>query len=460
MADSCKRAAGVVMGIVLVMAAACPVPAQKTTIYSLAELVDSAKRHLPLLLQKQALVESAQAGVTEAKHAFLPQLNAVEELSVGSANDVTGPYLSVPGLIHPIAGSINAASNYQAVTGNMASLYGQYDLVTFGLKDARVADARAVVGVTQADLAKQRYLVAWDIARLYFNILRDRYQLTVDEEDIRRYDSMYTISRALTGSGVNPGVDSSLARAGLSRTRVRYNEALGELRRLQDQLAYLTGISEPGIAMDTTKAVPVMNFHEESVNPLLDYFAKQKQQYDAEKQLAGKSYLPRVVLGAGGWVRGSSIQYSNVYESPGEGLGYQRLNYLAGVGVTYDLFNGVHRRDRLNVLDGQVQAADYAMQQQQLSLHNQQVQADESIRTARANLDELPAQLQAATDAYEQKLAQYKAGVINLVDLLTAAFELTQAQTGYIQTLNEWYTASLDKAAATGNLDLFIQTIK
>jgi hypothetical protein len=37
---------------------------------------------------------------------------------------------------------------------------------------------------------------------------------------------------------------------------------------------------------------------------------------------------------------------------------------------------------------------------------------------------------------------------------------LLQAQTGYIQTLNEWYTASLDKAAATGNLDQFIQTIK
>jgi outer membrane protein TolC len=460
MADSCKSAAGIVIGIVLVMVAARPVLAQKTTIYSLAELVDSARRHLPLLLQKQALVESAQAGVTEAKHAFLPQLNAVEELSVGSANDVTGPFLPVPGILHPIAGSINAASNYQAVTGNMASLYGQYDLVTFGLKDARVADARAVVGLTQADLAKERYLVGWDIARLYFNILRDRYQLTVDEEDVRRYDSMYTISRALTGSGVNPGVDSSLARAGLSRTRVRYNEALGELRRMQDQLAYLTGINEPGIAMDTSTAVPTLALPQENANPLLDYFAKQKQQYDAEKQLAAKSFLPRVVLGGGGWARGSSIQYSNVYESASEGLGYQRLNYLAGVGVTYDLFNGVHRRDRLNVLNGQVQAADYAMQQQQLSLHNQQVQADESIRTARANLDELPAQLQAATDAYQQKLAQYKAGIINLVDLLTAAFELTQAQTGYIQTLNEWYTASLDKAAATGNLDLFIQTIK
>jgi len=460
MADSCKSTAGVLAGFILVLATACPILAQKTPVYSLGALVDSARRHLPLLLEKQALVESARAGITEAKDAFLPQLNVVEELSVGSANDLTGPFLPVPGVVHSIAGSINAASNYQAVTGNMASLYGQYDLVTFGLKDARVANARAYAGLTQADLAKARYLVSWDISRLYFNILSHRYQLAVDQEDVRRYDSMYTISTALTGSGVNPGVDSSLARAGLSRTRVRYNEALGELNRLQDQLAYLTGISNPGIGMDTSTAVPTLALPEENLNPLLDYFAKQKQQYDAQEQLARKSYLPRVVLGAGGWARGSSIQYSNVYESPGEGLGYQRLNYLAGVGLTYDLFNGVHRRDRLNVLTQQVQAADYAMQQQQLSLRNQQVQADESIRTARANLDELPAQLQAATSAYQTKLAQYRAGIINLVDVLTAAFELTEAQTGYIQTLNEWYTASLDKAAATGNLDLFIQTIK
>jgi outer membrane protein TolC len=460
MADSCKSTAGVLAGFILVLATACPILAQKAPIYSLGALVDSARRHLPLLLEKQALVESARAGITEAKDDFLPQLNVVEELSVGSANDLTGPFLPVPGVVHSISGSINAASNYQAVTGNMASLYGQYDLVTFGLKDARVANARAYAGLTQADLVKERYLVSWDISRLYFNILSHRYLLAVDQEDVRRYDSMYTISAALTRSGVNPGVDSSLARAGLSRTRVRYNEALGELNRLQDQLAYLTGISNPGIAMDTSTAVPFLALPEENGNPLLDYFAKQKEQYDAQEQLARKSYLPRVVLGAGGWARGSSIQYSNVYESPGEGLGYQRLNYLAGVGVTYDLFNGIHRRDRLNVLTQQVQAADYAMQQQQLSLHNQQVQADESIRTARANLGELPAQLQAATDAYQTKLAQYKAGIINLVDVLTAAFELTQAQTGYIQTLNEWYTASLDKAAATGNLDSFIQTIK
>src|ERR1700744_3407649 len=176
-AVSCKRAACFLVGATfLLVVTARPVLAQKTIIYTFSDLVDSANRHLPLLLEKQALVQSAASGITEAQHAFLPQVNVVEELSVGSANDLTGPFLPVPGVLHSIAGSINAAGNYQAVTGNLASLYGQYDLVTFGLKGAKVPTPRACAGSKKADLEKERYLVKWQIAKLYFNILSRRYQ--------------------------------------------------------------------------------------------------------------------------------------------------------------------------------------------------------------------------------------------------------------------------------------------
>jgi outer membrane protein TolC len=482
MVVSCKRAAGCCGQIILLLLSVCSVSAQRATTYTLSDLVDSASRHLPLLLEKQALVQSAQAGIKEARDAFLPQVNAVEELSVGSANDLEGPFLTIPGIVHPIGGGINATSDYQAVTGNMASLYGQYELVNFGLRGAKVASAKAFVGFTQADLEKERYQVKWDIARIYFAIQKNRNQLAVDSEDMRRYQSMYEVSKALTGSGVNPGVDSSLARAGLSRTRINYNEAMGALRRLQLQLSYLTGIEAPEIPVDTAMragealveaagggtgsrgdgpgaAIPGDSATARN-NPLADYFAKQKLQYNAEQELARKSYLPKIILAGGGWARGSSIQYQNDYKSPTEGLGYQRLNYLGGIGITYDLFNGVHKRDRVSVLNGQVAAADYALQQQVLSLRNQALQADESMRIASENLTELPLQLKAATDAYNQKLAQYKAGVINLVDLANASFELFAAQSDYITTINEWLTASLDKAAAAGQLDQFIQTVK
>jgi outer membrane protein TolC len=460
MAVSCRRAAGIVLWIVFIVLPACPLLAQRTKLYSLAGLVDSASRHLPLLLEKQALVESAKAGITEARHAYLPKLNVVEELSVGSANDLAGPFLPAPGVLHSVAGSITGAPNYEAVTGNLASLYGEYELVNFGLRGAKVNSAMAFAGVQQADLEKERYVVKWQIARIYFGILRNRYQLAVDSADIGRYQAMYTVSRALTTTGVNAGVDSSLAKAGLSRTRINFNQVTGNLHRLQQQLSYLTGVENPEIKLDTSWRGGILTGDSAAFNPLADYYEKQKLRYSAEEELARKSYLPKIMLGAGGWARGSSIQYNNVYKPAGEGLGYQRLNYLAGVGVTYDLFNGTHRKDRLAVINGQVKAADYALQQQQLELHNQEIQADESIRVAQQNLVELPVQMQAATDAYNQKLAQYKAGIINLVDLSNASFELFQAQSTYIETLNDWYVASLDKAATTGKLDQFIQSVK
>ncbi len=476
MAVSCKRTAGILLWAAMLMMPVIPVLAQKNPVYSLADLVDSARHHLPVLLQKQALVSSAEAGITEAQHAFLPKVNVVEELSIGTANDLTGSFLPVPGVMHAISGGVTAANNYQAATSNIASVYGEYELVNFGLRGAKVGSARAFAGLQRADLARELYLVKWQIGKVYFEILKSRYQLAVDEEDIRRYQSMYTISSALTSTGINAGVDSSLARAGLSRTRVNYNQASGILLRLQQQLAYLTGIADPQIGGDTAGGkeegmdrMGLMNglppvfggdVRDSVNNPLYDYYTKQKLQYHAEEELIRKSYLPKVIVGAGGWARGSSIQYSNDYKSLGEGIGYQRLNYTAGLGLTYDLFNGVRRKDRLAVAGYQVTAAEYALQQQEQSLRNEEIQADESIRIARKNLAELPTQLQAATDAYHQKLAQYKAGIINLVDLSNASFELYQAQSAYIETLNEWYTASLDKAAATGTLDQFIQTLK
>jgi outer membrane protein TolC len=86
--------------------------------------------------------------------------------------------------------------------------------------------------------------------------------------------------------------------------------------------------------------------------------------------------------------------------------------------------------------------------------------AEESIRTATKNLVEIPIQVDAANSAYEQKTAQYKAGIINLVDLTNASFVLYRSQTDYVQTLSDWLLANLDKYSAAGQLNLFIQSIK
>jgi outer membrane protein TolC len=120
----------------------------------------------------------------------------------------------------------------------------------------------------------------------------------------------------------------------------------------------------------------------------------------------------------------------------------------------------VHRRDKEAIARQQTAASAYGLQQEQLELQDVGNKAEQGIQTAVKNLAELPIQIAAAQAAFNQKTAQYKAGMINLVDLAEASFVLYRAQSDYVSAISDWLSYNLDKAAATGDLDLFIQTIQ
>ena len=434
--------------------------------YSLLNLIDSAKNYLPLLMQKKALIAAGNASITDTKHSFLPQLKFGEQLDIGSANSVAGSYFTF-GITPSTSGSIRNDNNSQPATSNVAVFYGEYELFNFGLKNARLNNVQAYVNLAETDLKKEQYFIALNIAKLYFSILKNQSRLGADKQNIDRYQSIYTVIQALTLSGIKAGADSSLAKAELSKTKISYNQTLGTINQLKEQLAYITGIPAKVLATDTLVINSVINkpaainFIPDTLNnPLIDYYVKKKEIFSTNQALIKKSYLPKITLAGSSWARGSSIQYSDQYKALSAGLGYQRFNYVIGLAFTYNLFNGVYKKDKLAINNFQLLASDYDLQQQKLALASSAMQADNALQTTMANLSELPVQLQSAKDTYQQKLAQYKAGLISLIDLTNASFVLYRSQTDYIETLNDWYLAQLDKAASTGNLIQFLQTIK
>ena len=437
--------------------------------YTLSDFIDSAQRHLPVLFQKKALVDAARAGITDARHAFLPTSYVGDEVTVGTDNSIPGSYESF-GIIPSSSSGVRASNVYQSALGNIAFFYNEYELLDFGLKKATVHRARAYADLSQADLDREIYLVKWQVGKLYMDILKNQFQLGIDQENVTRYETIYKVIQAVTLSGIKPGADSALAMAELSKTRITFNQTQGAVRQLQQQLSYLTGIPVDHIVIDTSQAQSYSSVQHilgrirdtaAPSNPLIDYYNKQRSVYLQTEDLVKKSYLPKVLLTGIGWARGSGIDYQDNYKSSVlSGLGYQRFNYMGGLTLEYDLFNIVHRRDKAAIARNNTIAGDYELQQQQLSIQNVGNKADEAIRTAVKNLGEIPVQIGAAQDAYSQKTAQYKAGIINLVDLTNASFVLYRAQSDYVQTLSDWLLANLDKAAASGDLDLYIQSIK
>lgn len=452
-------------GLLLLMPALSSWAQSSASSYSLPALIDSAQHHLPVLLQKKALIEASRAGVTDARHAYLPASVLGDELSVGTDNALPGSYYSF-GLIPSVSSGINPSNNSQAAGGNIGFLFNEYELVNFGLKKATVNHAKADLSLSQADLDREVYLLKWQIGKLFLEIRKYQFQLGIDSQNVDRYQTLYKVIRAVTLSGIKPGADSALAMAELSGARTLYNNTYGQIRQLYAQLGYLTGIPINGILIDTsgTSSNLAITFSltdsGTAANPLTDYYVRQRALYLQTEDLVNKSYLPKILLTGITWARGSSINYQDNYKSIPDGFGYQRFNYLAGLTFQYNLFNLVHRRDKVAILRNQMEASDYELKQQELSLRNVSDKAEEGIRTAQRNLSEIPIQIRSAQDAYNQKTAQYRAGIINLVDLTNASYVVYRSESEYVQTVSDWLLSNLDKAAANSDLDQFIQSIK
>ena len=453
-------------GMLAVILLVSAVFVQAQTVFNLQSLTDSATAFLPLLKQRESQINGAKSIITDTKHSFLPQLRAAEQLNLGTDNSLAGSYYGF-GITPSTSAGVRAENNYQAASGNLAVLYGEYELFNFGLNDARLKNAEANLDLQKADLAREEYLVQLEVARNYFQLLRQLYRLAADQQNVERNQAIFAIILALTQSGIQPGADSSQAKAELSKSRISYNQTLGRIAQLKQQLSYLTGIIPSALIIDSLSSSSIKSlsavpdFKMDSLNnPLLNYFNSRKNIFVSSERLIKKTYLPKLFLVGAGWARGSSIQYNDQYKSLPTGWGYQRFNYSVGLAITYNFLNGISRNDKLSINRYQIEANEYAIQQQKLTLASSVSQADESLQVIRANLIELNIQSESALATYNQKLAQYRAGLITLIDLSNASFVLYRSQTDFIETLHEWWLAQLDKAAATGHLNQFIQNVK
>jgi hypothetical protein len=92
-------------------------------------------------------------------------------------------------------------------------------------------------------------------------------------------------------------------------------------------------------------------------------------------------------------------------------------------------------------------------------IRSQMILADQNIENALANYQEAPIQWRAASDAYLQKSTLYANGLTNLVDLTQTLSSLNRAETNREIANNNVWQALLFKAAATGDIKIFLNEL-
>jgi len=433
---------------------------------TLKEILTRENQKAPELLTDSAAILIRQSQAAEVRNNWLPNLTLNYQADVGSSNNLIGPYFGF-GIIPSSTSGVHNTNVTTAASTNLGIAALDWEIYNFGKYGAENKVANSDITVEQNQFARSKYnLQAYTISN-YLQLLRLQDFLGIQYRNIQRTQEIMQSIRSLAKSGVKAGVDTSIAEAELSKARLNYIELNNQLKQVQLQLSAVTSIPYQSIVPDTTVEMTLINqptaylFPADTANhPLINYYRSLYENSIQREDLVKKQYNPKISLEAAAWGRGSSIDANDQYNSLSTGYGFQRSDYLVGLGISYNLFD--LRRKQLK-LRTQKASTDYAikkLQEQKELLDISASQADVEMQTALNRLKEIPNQLNAANASYRQQLSLYRNGLSNIVDLDAALNILYRAETDYMQAKYDYSNALFQKAITENQVNTVLNLLK
>jgi len=441
-------------------------------VLTMRQAVQNALNNYGTIRAKANYVKASQANVKEAKREYLPDINFGIQQDYGTVASTYGP--AAPGKAAAVSssGPVFPSQNWNAAFGALYLTNVNWDFFQFGKAKERTLVAQRVLNRDLSDLDQERFEQSIRVSAAYLQLVATQKLIISQQKNLARADTFQRVVRARVKSGLNPGVDSSLANAEVSSARIALTNAIEAGQEQANALAQQMQVAAPdsnNFALDSifvnripgslTRA-PASPLTE---HPLLKFFQDRVNVSDEQAKYLRTFQYPTFSLFGIGQDRGSGFSHNYGPSNPNaytqnylKGVSFGTANYLVGVGVTWNLTTPlrVHQQIVAQKYASAGLQEEYGLISQELKA--QTVLAESRIKNALANYHEAPIQVKAASDAYLQKETLYKNGLATIVDVTTAAFVLNQAETQLdVIDTNVWQ-ALLFKAASTGDFGLFI----
>ncbi|WP_244095022.1 TolC family protein [Pedobacter alluvionis] len=430
-------------------------------------MIDHVTAFSPSLAADSAAVDILASRLKETAANALPNLKLNYQADMGSNNNVAGPYMAF-GIVPSNSRGVRTESNTKAALTNLGIVSLDWEVYNFGAYKAQNAVAKSELVTERSRFAQRRYQTRAIAIDDYLSLLKLQDMLSIQQQNISRNEQINRSILSLARSGVRPGVDTSIAGAELSKSRLNYIEMDNTYKQVQLDIAAISGLNPERIVADSTildrlKSLEVnlsVNLTDSSSHPLLDFYKSNYLSSVEKENLVRKAYNPKVSLQAAAWSRGSSIDANDNFNSLSNGLEWQRENYLVGVGISYNLFDLRRRQLKLRTQKASSNFYLKELEQERLTLSNAALQAGLEISTAHKRLDEIPNQLKAAAAGYRQKLSLYKNGLTDIIELNAALTILYRAETDFVNAKYLYVRALFQKAIATNQVDSLLNALK
>jgi outer membrane protein TolC len=457
---------GILLAVSLSLA--CSSVQAQDTVLTLQKALSIALSKQQILKAKDNYAKASAEGVISARRDGLPDLTLSAQQAYGTINGINGLTSGLPGLTTITNGPISATQNWNAAFGAFYSSSIDWNIFSFGLQRAHVAEAKGFADRDAADLEQEKFQQQVRVAGAYLNLLAARQLHYSMEVNLARVSQLRDVIRIRTVNGLNAGVDSTIANAELSKARMAITDAINYEQSQAANLAQQMGVDNQSFALDSTyinqlpSRLPEQVVEDISNNPELKFLAARVKSSDLSADFIAKTSLPRLSLFGVLQDRGSGFGTGynpNVPDSYNQsyfnGIDPVRGNYLIGIGITWNLTDISRVISRVKSQHYNSDALKNEYNYQENNLTNQLKEGNKQLANALQKYREAPIQLKAANEAYGQKKNLYSNGLATIVDVTQTLYNLNRAETDKDIASTAVWQALLYMAASSGKFNLF-----
>lgn len=421
---------------------------------TIREAVRKAGQSYPAVRAGIEQAEMAAGGVRLARTAFLPKGELLGQVNRATRNNIFGMVLP-QSVIAPISGPPLAGNAGTNVWGTAAGFLIAWDAYDFGLREARVEEARAGQARAQAAAARQRWEAEVAAADAFLSLLAAGKLQESAAAARRRAEELEKVVAALARSGLKPGADAARAKAELALAEAQVVQAEQAAATARAVLAQFTG--EKAEKISPLAPAPGAGTETGAVHPLIAEQAAAVEEMKAKAGVTSRSGMPRLTGQSAMYARGTGANPDGTTGGPGSGLGPNIYNWGVGLTLHVPLFEWPALRVQRQMDATRVRREEAKLNLVKRELSAQQAKAEAQHEAALRLARLIPAQKEAATAAEQQARARYAAGLAAMTEVSDAQRLLAQAEIDEgLAGLNVW-RALLAVAAARGDLSSFLE---
>lgn len=439
------------------------VAAQQPSGITLAQTVESALQKYPSVRVSQEQINAAAAGITLARTAYLPRVDALTQVNRATRNNLLGmllPQSVLPNISGPPVGT----NNFGTVWGSAVGVLASWEPFDFGLRNANVAIANAARAQSEMSLKKTQFEIAVATTDAYLTLAAAQETVRAAEAGVERADIVLRSTTALVNAQLRPGADSSRAEAELAAARTQLIQAEQAVEVARATVAQFAGIEPEQIAIAAPRLLQLPPDRELSaLNPALNPIAAEQNSVilrtQAELRALNRTYFPRFLTQAAAYARGTGALDDGSRLGGVNGLAPNYQNYALGLTVTFPIFDLPAIRARKLEKAAVIRAENARYEQLAVDLRSQWNRAVANLKGGRRIAANTPIQVRAARNATAQATARYEAGLGTIDQVADAQRLLTQAEIDdALARLGVW-RGLLGVASAAGDIQPFIAEV-